>query len=297
MPTLRATLGFLLLATSAVSAQSNPDPLVGAWRRVESFGPNTPWHRTQPGERIFVDGHFSWISVQTPFGAPRPATPGPDGTAEQLRAVWGPFQAQAGTYQVSGDTIIQQVIVAKTPAAMAPGNAGRFTYRMVSDSLWITNLGDRSTGKYVRLRGVDQGEMRGVWRQLETRAADGTLNNTQPGFRLFADGHYHLVRALGTSPRPPLGPDATAAELRAVWGTGFAAEGGTYGMAGDIVINAPVVSKVPEVMTPGRFNTFRIRMVGDTLVHTQHGSQAGPIANPNTGRYVKVRSGTRPPTN
>ena len=67
---------------ASARAQTGPAALEGAWSRVVSFGPNTPWHSTQPGHRIFVDGYYSWISIQTPVGAPRPPMPDSTGTAE-----------------------------------------------------------------------------------------------------------------------------------------------------------------------------------------------------------------------
>src|SRR5688500_20157838 len=118
MSSFRAALLLGLLQAGPIVAQTDANAanaLEGAWSRVESFGPNTPWHSTQPGKRIFVEGYYSGISVTTPFGAPRPATPGQDATGEQLRAVWGPFQAQAGTHPYSGDTLMQQALVEQTP--------------------------------------------------------------------------------------------------------------------------------------------------------------------------------------
>jgi hypothetical protein len=287
---LRLFLVMALFTAAPARAQTGPAALEGAWSRVVSFGPNTPWHSTQPGQRIFVDGHYSWISIQTPVGAPRPPMPDSTGTAEQLRAVWGPVQAQAGTYDVRGDTITQRILVAKNPAAMRSGDGGRYTYRMVGDSLWITNLNDRSTGKYVRLRGLDQGGLRGAWLQQEIRGFSGAVTGNQPGFRFYADGHYHWIRANGLAPRPEMvAAQASAAELRAVWGTGFLAAAGTYGMAGDINIQVPMVDKNPAGMAPGVFNSYRVRIAGDTLWSTNHGSQAGPYQNPGTGRYLRVR--------
>ena len=43
-------------------------------------------------------------------------------TADELRAAWGPFVGEAGTYEVTtGNVITMRPIAAKNPAAMVPG--------------------------------------------------------------------------------------------------------------------------------------------------------------------------------
>ena len=151
--------------------------------------------------------------------------PDSTGTAEQLRAVWGPVQAQAGTYEVRGDTIMQRIVVSKNPAAMRSGDGGRYRFRMAGDSLWITNLTDRSTGKYVRLRGADQGGMRGAWLQQEIRSSAGTVTGDADSWRLVANC-YIAARENDRA----LAPLAKAAEL--------APDGETYMLLGQIHLQA-----------------------------------------------------------
>ena len=81
---LRLVLVPALLTAASARAQAGPAALEGAWSRVQSFGPNTPWHSTQPGHRMFVDGYYSWISIQTPVGAPRPPLPDSTGTTRAI---------------------------------------------------------------------------------------------------------------------------------------------------------------------------------------------------------------------
>jgi hypothetical protein len=59
-------------------------------------------------------------------------------SADQLRAAWGPFAAEAGTYEVTGNVITMRPIVAKNPAAMAPGAFMSYAYTLDGDTLHIT---------------------------------------------------------------------------------------------------------------------------------------------------------------
>src|SRR5688572_21224154 len=120
MPTLRALLVLALLSAGTAEAQSraaaSAAALEGAWSRIES-GPaaGTTRNPTPPGVMLFVDGHYSWVYLSGP--QPRPPMPGPNGTAAELRAVLGPIVAEAGTYEVSGQTMTRRRIVSKNPNA------------------------------------------------------------------------------------------------------------------------------------------------------------------------------------
>ena len=62
-------------------------------------------------------------------------------SADQLRAVWGPFVAEAGTFEVSGsDVITMRATVAKNPAAMRDGASSVYTYRRQGDTLTLTEV-------------------------------------------------------------------------------------------------------------------------------------------------------------
>jgi hypothetical protein len=56
-----------------------------------------------------------------------------------LRATWGPFFAEAGTYERSGANVLtMRPLVAKNPAAMSSGWFVAYTYRVQGDTLWLT---------------------------------------------------------------------------------------------------------------------------------------------------------------
>jgi hypothetical protein len=134
-----------------------PSPLDGAWRMVEIREANGTVSRTQPGIRVFKDGYFGLVRVNGT--SPRPATIPPNATPEEAMAVLGPFAAQAGTFEVSGQTVTERSLVAKNPAGMAPGNFARINWRIRGDSLWMTLVEsqtgpatDQATRLYLRLK-------------------------------------------------------------------------------------------------------------------------------------------------
>jgi hypothetical protein len=134
-----------------------PTTLDGAWRQIDGRSADGTVTDNQPAMRLFVDGYYSLLRVNGT--APRPALPGPEGTAEQLMAVWGPFSGQAGSFEVSGQTLITRPLVAKGPAGMGPGIFSRISWRMSGDTLFLSQV-ETQTGpvanplryRYVRAR-------------------------------------------------------------------------------------------------------------------------------------------------
>jgi hypothetical protein len=57
-------------------------------------------------------------------------------TAEQLRAAWGPFQAQAGTYEISGANLTTHPQVAKN-SALEPGAFTVYSYKIDGPTLTL----------------------------------------------------------------------------------------------------------------------------------------------------------------
>jgi len=105
--------------------QPRPASLPGVWQTtsIAIAGPNA---RTiavpQPTQyvTIFTAKHYSRTEIQTE--APRPLLPDASkATADELRAVWGPVIAEAGTYEITGDTLTLHPQASKSPAAMAAG--------------------------------------------------------------------------------------------------------------------------------------------------------------------------------
>jgi hypothetical protein len=142
MPSLRPFLAVALaLATaSSAAAQSNADrtrALQGAWRFVETSNPRTFQVVTnQPGMRLFVDGHYSNLQVN---GLRARTQVDSTSSSLQMWNTWGTgFTAQAGTFEVRGDTVITRPLVAKNPNVMTPEVFNRYLYRQTGDELWLT---------------------------------------------------------------------------------------------------------------------------------------------------------------
>jgi hypothetical protein len=60
-------------------------------------------------------------------------------SADELRAVWGPFVSEAGTYEVTpGSLITMRPIASKNPAVMGPGVFITYSYEIDGNTLSLT---------------------------------------------------------------------------------------------------------------------------------------------------------------
>lgn len=154
---------FVLLSpavpTEHLTAQKQATPVEGVWRIVEQ----TINERTLSGEtlgagyHIYTAGHFA--AVRESDVPPRPnlsAEQMENATAKEIMAVYGPFVAQMGTYEVAGDLITEKILVAKNPSNMAAGQASTRRFRVEGNTL-ITEPVKRTPGarsivlKFVRV--------------------------------------------------------------------------------------------------------------------------------------------------
>lgn len=155
---MRTLPGLLLAAlcgiTPAVAAQKAPS-LRGVWKAVEVVidkGPYAGRHTTdiQPGLALYSDTHYSLTFVQG-FEARPNLSANP--TDEERGRIYGPFTAQAGTYQFRDSTLRRTPVVAKVPAVMA-GTSYTNRVRVVADTMWIITTSADSTetrAKWVRI--------------------------------------------------------------------------------------------------------------------------------------------------
>lgn len=153
-----AVLVVVLLAPSGLESQQAAEGLEGAWRITEVMRPGT---RTidapQPGILLFTGSYYSHQLIT---GAqPRPDLPTGVVSAEDILMVWNPFTANAGTFEISGNTMTRRPLVAKSPDTMAPGAFNEYTFRLSADTLWVTTVGTEggparnpATMRYVRVR-------------------------------------------------------------------------------------------------------------------------------------------------
>ena len=139
-PLLFAALGVLLTGGRPLSAQSARASIQGVWRIVEATI-GGPGGRTIPfGERpnltIITARHYSRVEVQA--DGPRPIVADvAKATADELRAAWGPFVSEAGTYETAGGSITMRPIASKNPAVMGPGVFITYAYTLDGDTLTL----------------------------------------------------------------------------------------------------------------------------------------------------------------
>lgn len=135
-------LGVGLLAGGDVAGQSRSGSIQGAWQAVEVTMPGPP-PRTitipepRPNLTILTARHYSRVQIESE-GPRQVLADVAKASADELRAAWGPFGGEAGTYEVTGNMITMRPIAAKNPAAMVPGAFSTWSYTLVGDTLWVT---------------------------------------------------------------------------------------------------------------------------------------------------------------
>jgi hypothetical protein len=135
----------VLMAAVGVFAESKRGPFEGVWQAVQVTlgGPQASTVKPGPNVTIFAGRHYSRIEVHTE--KPRPVLTNPaTATAEELREAWGPFVAEGGTFELTDNLITMHPIVAKNPAAMAPGITMVYSYKLEGDTLTVTAQRDRN---------------------------------------------------------------------------------------------------------------------------------------------------------
>ena len=128
-----------------LDAQSGRSVVEGAWEvqdvtfaKLTSAKPNKPM-----GLVLFTGNHYSQTYLRD--SSPRPEV-GPLGedakTIDQLRAAWGPLTSNAGTFEVSGNTLTTRGTVAKGNPPMAKGAFTENTFTLKGDALVLISTRD-----------------------------------------------------------------------------------------------------------------------------------------------------------
>lgn len=139
---LFAALGAALISGQAATAQPARASIQGVWRIVEATiggaGGRTIPFGERPNLTIITAKHYSRVEVQA--DGPRPVLADvAKATADELRAVWGPFVSEAGTYEATTDgSITMRPIASKNPAVMGPGVFITYAYKLDGDTLTLT---------------------------------------------------------------------------------------------------------------------------------------------------------------
>jgi hypothetical protein len=160
---LLALLGAGLFSSPDLARDSKPGSVQGVWQAIQVTvtGPSSRTI-TIPEPRanltILTAKHYSRVEVHAE--GPRPAAVDvANATADELRAAWGPFFGETGTYEVTnGNTITMRPIAAKNPAAMARDAFTTHSFRMQGDTIWVTDQANQNgpianpvTAKLVRV--------------------------------------------------------------------------------------------------------------------------------------------------
>jgi hypothetical protein len=141
MKTILAIALVGLLAESDRSAASAPR-LAGAWRAVEVTMTAPIAQTIEPGPNLslFSATRYSRTLVT---GMQTPLNDYGGATADELRAAWGAFVGEAGTYEMSDRLITLRPIAAKNTAAV--GKPIVLSYRWVDgNTLLLTTVSDRN---------------------------------------------------------------------------------------------------------------------------------------------------------
>lgn len=140
---LFAALSVGLVCSQGLGAQSTRrSSIQGVWRVVEATitgaAPRTIAFADRPNLTIITASHYSRVEVQS--DGPRPVLPDvAKATADELRAVWGPFVGEAGTYDIApGGLMTVRPIASKNPAVMGPGVFITYAYKLDGDTLSLT---------------------------------------------------------------------------------------------------------------------------------------------------------------
>jgi hypothetical protein len=127
-----------LIPITCIAVESPNGRLDGVWQAVEVTH-GAPAFTIKPGPNlaIFSGRYYSRIDVQTQEA--RPVLPDVRAaTAEELRQVWGPVVAEAGTFELTDKLIIFRPSVAKNPAAMSADVSLVYAYRLDGGTLTLT---------------------------------------------------------------------------------------------------------------------------------------------------------------
>lgn len=124
-------------------AGSAQQSIQGVWQAVELTitGPSARTvtiREPRPNLIIFTARHYSRVEDQSE--KPRSVLADPaKATADELRATWGPFVAEAGTYELGGDnSITMRPIVSKNPAVMGSGVFITYSLKRDGNTMMVT---------------------------------------------------------------------------------------------------------------------------------------------------------------
>ena len=128
-------------APTAAPAPAPEDKLQGVWKitQVTLAGPSAASFTPIESDTVIFTkkyASFAIVASQTP----RAALPEKGATDAQKLAVWAPFFAGVGTYEIDGTTITSHGIIGKEP--VKPGSSATMDFKFEGDALLLTTKTD-----------------------------------------------------------------------------------------------------------------------------------------------------------
>ena len=151
-------IALCLLATSTASAQTKT-PLEGVWKIAEvifpdtspfvKLGASTTNSNPEPSLIIFTRGYYSRLNIEgreprRPVARPKDPRNLTDAEKIALYEEWRPLAASAGTYEISGSTLILHSMVVKNVAVMSRSAPSNWEMKLEGPTtLWLIPSPDR----------------------------------------------------------------------------------------------------------------------------------------------------------
>jgi hypothetical protein len=135
---MQKNLSLLFLVLLLAGSAFGKGKLEGVWQTMEVKtigGSNSGTFSKEPGILIFTGKHYS---MMLPISDTRTQVDPSKATADQLRDLYGPFIANAGTCEVSGDALTLRPIVAKNPRVLKVPPT-KYSFHVDGDTLTITS--------------------------------------------------------------------------------------------------------------------------------------------------------------
>jgi len=123
--------------------------------------------------------------------------------------------------------------------------------------------------------------LQGAWQIVDQNGRPG------PGVYIFAKTHYSMLTASADRPDIVDISQASAEDLRALYGP-MAANAGVYEVSGNLVTIRPIVAKIPVVMKSGAYEVYAFAIEGSSLTLTQQRNVRGPVEGRAPVRLVRV---------
>lgn len=138
----------LVMVVTGIAAygQAKSTVLTGVWRVTErtTTGPNGSTNRSpQPGLISFTGSYYSIMTVSGDKPRPSLTQDTSKVSAAELLAVFGPFTANAGSYEIKGQMVTTHPMVAKGPDAMQPSNSAVLKFQVEGTTLTLTQVSER----------------------------------------------------------------------------------------------------------------------------------------------------------